>query len=170
MPSHANSQLCILPISELSTYHQRWTIRARVTSKSQLRTFTKGSNTGKVFSVNLLDKAGGEIKASLFNVAVDQYFEKLKIGKCYTFSRGSTKIANPQFNMCNHRYEIVFDKNAEISEVADDAQIEKVKLSLTDLRSLQSRNMPCYADLCGIVSSVGNVSSTPQQQCSEGPA
>lgn len=143
------------PISELSSYIQRWTIRARVTTKSQLRTFAKGNNTGKVFSVDLLDSEGGEIRGTFFNDAVDQHFDKLEKGKCYTFSRGSLKIANKQFNMCNHRYEIVFDKNTEVKEVADDSQIEIVKFAISDLRSIQSRTLPCNFDLCGIVTSAG---------------
>ena len=45
------------PIREISTYTGRnWTIKARVTSKSQMRTFANDRGSGKVFSVDLLDK------------------------------------------------------------------------------------------------------------------
>ena len=66
---------------------------------------------GKVFSVELLDKAGGEIKASLFDQGCDKYFDILEVGKCYVLSKGSGKIANRQFNTCNHRYELTCDKD-----------------------------------------------------------
>mmetsp|Transcript_136154 Transcript_136154/g.379548 ORF Transcript_136154/g.379548 Transcript_136154/m.379548 type:complete len:459 (-) Transcript_136154:87-1463(-) len=144
-----------LPISEISAYIQRWTIRARVTSKSTLRTFSKGNGAGKVFHVHLLDMHGGEIRATFFNEAADKYFENMQLGKCYTFSRGSVKIADQRYNPCSHRYEIVFDKMVQIGEVEDDAQIEAVKFSLTDLRSVQSRTLPCNVDLCGVVASAG---------------
>nr|QDO16188.1 replication protein A 70 kDa DNA-binding subunit [Lingulodinium polyedra] len=148
---------CFIPISEISAYVQRWTIQARVTSKSVLRTFSKGAGNGKVFHVQLLDVHGGEIRASFFNEAADKLFETLQVGKCYSLSRGSVRIANRQFNPCNHRYEISFDKMAEVEQVADDGAIDAVKLNLTDIRSLQSRTLPCNVDLCGIVTASGPV-------------
>jgi len=146
-------ECCFLPISEISAYVQRWTIRARVTSKSQLRTFSKGAGNGKVFHIHVLDVHGGEIRASFFNEVADEWFPKLQVGKCYSLCRGNVKIANRQYNPCDHRYEITFDKLAQIEEVVDDEQIEAVKLSLTDLKSVQTRSVPCNVDLCGVVTS-----------------
>jgi replication factor A1 len=145
-------QGAFFPISELSTYHSKWTIRARVTSKAQIRTFRKGNGEGKVFHVELLDAEGGEIRASFFNDAVDQFHNKLDKGKCFTFSGGSLRVANKQFNTCNHRYEITFDRGARIEEVEDVAQIGKHVFKVTDLRAIQSRATPFTADLCGVVS------------------
>jgi len=147
----------VLPISEISSYVQRWTIRARTTNKSALRTFSKGNGDGKVFHVHLLDAHGGEIRASFFNEAVDLFCEKLQLGKCYTLSRGSVRIANQQYNSCGHRYELIFDKGAQIEEAPDDAEIETVKLSLTDLHSVQAKPRPCKVDLCGIITAVDSV-------------
>jgi len=151
----APNEQCIFPISEISAYVQRWTIRARVTSKSQLRTFAKGNGNGKVFHVHLLDASGGEIRASFFNDAADGNFERLQLGKCYTLSRGSARIANQQYNACHHRYELVFDKAAQIEEAEEDEQIESVKLFPVDLRSVQTRALPCTIDICGVVASAG---------------
>jgi replication factor A1 len=134
---------------------QRWVIRARVTSKSQLRTFAKGGGNGKVFHVHLLDVHGGEIRASFFNETADMHFDKLQPGKCYTFTRGNVKIANRQYNPCDHRYEITFDKMAQIDEVEDDEQIKTVKLSVIDLKSVETRSLPCTVDLCGIITDKG---------------
>lgn len=145
----------ILPISEISTYQTRWTIRARMTAKSNLRTFSKGNGQGKVYSIDLLDATGGEIRASFFNDAADLFFEKTQVGKCYTLSRGSVKVANRQFNNCNHRYELTFDKGAQVEEVGDDAQIDTMKLTPTDLRSVSSRAVPCTVDIVGVIVSFG---------------
>lgn len=145
-----------LPISELSSYTQRgWAIKGRVTNKAPLRTFSKGANTGKVFHVNLLDAQGGEIRASFFNEAADQHFEKLEAGKCFTFKGGSIKIANKQFNNLSHRYELSFDQNALVVEIADDAQIEAYKITVANLRSCQTKTLPCNVDLCGVITSAG---------------
>lgn len=141
------------PISELSSYTKGWTIRARVTSKGQLRTFKAkvGESEGKVFHVDLLDCEGGEIRANFFNAAVDSCYETLQVGKCYTFTRGNVRIANRQYNPMSHRYELVFDKDAVIEEVSDDSNIDALKLHICDLRSLQTRSSPCTVDLCGVV-------------------
>ncbi|CAE8632762.1 unnamed protein product [Polarella glacialis] len=142
------------PIADLSNYTKGWTIRARVTAKGQIRTFQskrEGSEGGKVFSVDLLDCEGGEIRASLFNNAVDLFGEKLQVGKCFTFSRGTLKIANRQYSTLNHRYELTFDKDAVVEEVNDDASIDTMKLHICELRSVQTKTLPANVDLCGVV-------------------
>jgi replication factor A1 len=58
-----------LPIGELSAYQTKWVIKARVTNKAPMRTWSKNGNEGKVFHVELLDAEGGEIRASFFNQA-----------------------------------------------------------------------------------------------------
>jgi len=142
----------MLPISEISSYHTKWSIKARVTARGQTRTFSKGSSSGKVFSVDLLDKEGGEIRASFFNDAVDKFDTTLEIGKCYVFSRGSVKIANRQYNPCNHRYEITFDREAIVAPAGDDGEIKAFQFNFIDMRNLQSKSLPAKVDLCGIVS------------------
>ena len=143
----------ILPIREISAYHNRWTIRARVTNKGSLRTFTKGANGGgKVFGVELLDAEGGEIRASFFNQAADLFFDKLIVGKIFNLSRGQAKVANRQYNICNHRYELTFDKDALVEEATDEGeQIQKVKFNFVDVKSVSSKSLPCRVDLCGVV-------------------
>jgi replication factor A1 len=148
------------PISELSPYHQEWTIRARVTNKGQLRTFNskdknKSAGSGKLFNVQLLDAQGGEIQASFFNEACDLYHKKMEKGKCYVLSGGTVKVARREFNVSKHRYEITFDKTCRIEEVANDEQIDEINFSFTDLRSCQQRQVPFTVDLCGIITGVG---------------
>jgi len=146
------AQAPILPISEISSYQTKWMIKARVTNKAPIRTWSKGAG-GKVFSADLLDSEGGEIRASFFNQAVDKFYDMLEQGKCFTFSRGSVKIANKQYNPCNHRYELTFDKDAFVVLVPDDSSIQTIKFSFVGLRGLQSKSLPCAVDLCGIITS-----------------
>eukprot|EP00450_Noctiluca_scintillans_P008392 CAMPEP_0194503094 /NCGR_PEP_ID=MMETSP0253-20130528/28191_1 /TAXON_ID=2966 /ORGANISM="Noctiluca scintillans" /LENGTH=469 /DNA_ID=CAMNT_0039345345 /DNA_START=60 /DNA_END=1469 /DNA_ORIENTATION=+ len=150
----SQSTQSILPISEISSYQNRFTIKARVTNKSDVRTFSKGNNPGKVFSVDLLDREGGEIRASFFNQGADQFVDLLQPGRCYLFSRCSVKVANRQYNNCNHRYELTFDKDALVTEERDDVEIQTAKFTFSDLRTVQSMVLPCKVDLCGVVVSV----------------
>merc|ERR1719502_1039370 len=133
-----------LPISELSAYQSKWVIKARVTNKAQLRTFKKGNGEGKVFSVDLLDAAGGEIRASFFNDAAAKFINTIEVKKCYKFSKGSAKIANKQFNNTNHRYELTFENSAVIEAVADDAEIgELSSFKFVDIGAVAQKQTPC---------------------------
>ena len=51
------SQRNIFPINSLNPYQSRWTIRARVTAKPPMRTYSNSRGEGKVMSVDLLDES-----------------------------------------------------------------------------------------------------------------
>lgn len=140
-----------LPIGELSAYQSRWTIKGKLTSKSAIRTFQKGSSEGKVFSAEIVDGSGTDIRASFFNEAATKFFEILNVGKAFTFSRGTVKVANKQYNNCSSRYELAFDRDAQISEVEDDTEAYTVQYSFTDLKTAQMKELPCRVDLCGVL-------------------
>ena len=143
----------LFPIREISTYTGRnWTVKARVTSKSQMRTFSNDRGSGKVFSVDLLDKDGGEIKASFFNASADKFYPEIEAGKIYTFSKGNVKVANKRYSTSKHNYEINFDAEAVITvSPDDDKSIETVKFSFTKIREISTKNVPCTIDLIGVV-------------------
>jgi hypothetical protein len=63
------------------------------------------------------------------------------------------KIAKREYNPCNHRYELTFDKDAIVAPAADDANIATFQFNFTDFRNVQTKTLPAKADLCGIVSS-----------------
>lgn len=60
------------PIASLHPYHTRWTIKARVTSKGDKRTWSNAKGEGSLFSIDLLDAQGGQIRATMFKDAVDK--------------------------------------------------------------------------------------------------
>eukprot|EP00929_Paragymnodinium_shiwhaense_P093679 TRINITY_DN538_c0_g3_i1.p1 TRINITY_DN538_c0_g3~~TRINITY_DN538_c0_g3_i1.p1 ORF type:complete len:583 (+),score=175.13 TRINITY_DN538_c0_g3_i1:67-1815(+) len=138
------------PISELSAYQGKWTIRGRVTNKAPLRTFGNG---GKVFSVELQDGPGSEIRASFFGEAAAKYVDVLQLNKVFTFSRGNVKIANKQYNSTNHKYELVFDKDAQVEEYKGQMEEFKTTYNFTDFLALQSKTVPMRVDICGVVTS-----------------
>lgn len=65
-------------ISNLTPYQNKWVIKARVTSKSNIRTWNNQRGEGKLFSMDLMDESG-EIRATCFNDACDKYFEMIQV-------------------------------------------------------------------------------------------
>lgn len=69
----------IVPIDALNPYMGKWTIKARVTSKGDMRRYHNARGEGKVFSFDLLDAQGGEIRVTGFNKEVDMFYDKIQV-------------------------------------------------------------------------------------------
>lgn len=67
-----------LPISRLSPYQNKWVIKARVTSKSAVRTWSNAKGEGKLFSMDLMDESG-QIRATAFRDQVDKFFDLIEV-------------------------------------------------------------------------------------------
>lgn len=113
----SSQQHPIYPIEGLSPYQNKWTIKARVTNKSDIRHWSNQKGDGKLFSCVFMDETG-EIKATGFNDAVDAFYNLLEEGKVYFVSKARIQIAKKQFNNVNNEYEITLDNSSEISLVS----------------------------------------------------
>ena len=58
----------------------RWTIKARVSNKTQIRNFENARGPGKLFSCDLVDQSG-EIRATAFNAECEKFYSVLQVGK-----------------------------------------------------------------------------------------
>lgn len=105
-----------LPIEGLSPYSNSWTIKARVTQKSEIRNWSNPRGEGKLFSVTLMDETG-EIRGTGFNLVVDQLYDKLQEGKVYYISKARVNLAKKKFNNVANDYELALEKNTEVEEV-----------------------------------------------------
>lgn len=146
----------ITPIANMNMYNSRWTIRARVTNKSDIRTWSNAKGEGSLFSVDLLDSSGTDIRATMFKEAVDKFYNLLEQGQVYTFSGGRVKVANMQYNTCKSNFEITFDQNSEIHKVDDVGDIQKNLYnfveSIAHIESVEANKM---IDVIAVVKSVG---------------
>lgn len=145
----------IYPIEALSPYAHKWTIKARVTSKSDIRTFRNGE--GKLFSVNLLDESG-EIKLTGFNEQCDQFYDVLQEGSVYYFSSPcKVGFAKKQFSNLPNDYELVMEAGTVIEKSEDQTAVPQVRFNFCNIRELQDVEKDATIDIIGVLKEVGDV-------------
>jgi replication factor A1 len=155
-PTNGNST--IYPIEALSPYAHKWTIKARVSSKSDIRTWHKASGEGKLFSVNLLDESG-EIKATAFNEQCDQFYDVLQEGSVYYISSPCrVTIAKKQFTNLPNDYELSFERDTVIEKAEDQSAVPQVRFNFRNIQELQDVEKDATVDIVGVLKDVGEVS------------
>ncbi|XP_062230519.1 replication protein A 70 kDa DNA-binding subunit C-like isoform X2 [Phragmites australis] len=157
-----------VPVAQLNPYQERWTIKARVTAKTDLRHFTNAKGPGKVFSFDLLDAQGGEIRATCFTLQADQYFDLIEVDKVYLVSKGSLKPAQKKFNPLNHEYEIFVDHRTSIEICSgDDSSIPRQQYNFRQISEIENMETGAIVDLVGVVTSVGPSATIMRKDGSE---
>ncbi|CAK7566922.1 MAG: Replication factor A protein 1 [Sporothrix epigloea] len=155
--SSAHPNIC--PIEGLSPYSHKWTIKARVTSKSPIRTWHKASGEGKLFSVNLLDESG-EIKATGFNEQCDALYELFQEGCVYYISSPCrVNLAKKQYSNLPHDYELMFERDSQVEKAEDTSNVPQVRFNFCSLAALQSVEKDATVDVIGILKEVSEKSS-----------
>ena len=107
----------LYPIEGLSPYTNKWTIRARVTQKSEMKTWQNARGEGRLFSVNLLDETG-EIRGTAFNDVADRLNNIFQEGVVYYISAPCrVTLAKKQFSNLPNDFELQFERDTEVEKV-----------------------------------------------------
>ncbi|KAI3623252.1 RFA1 [Malassezia furfur] len=149
--------LPVYPIEALSPYQNKWTIKARVTLKSDIKHWSNARGEGKLFSVNLLDESG-EIRATGFNDAVDRFYPLLQENKVYFISKAKVNIAKKQFSNLPNEYEIALESNSEIEECTETSDVPEVKYQFVPIDRLSTVEPNQTTDVVAILDSYSDVS------------
>lgn len=166
-PSSSSSHATIYPIESLSPYAHKWTIKARVTSKSDIRTWSKPNSEGKLFSVNLLDDSG-EIKATGFNEQCDALYEIFQEGSVYYItSPCRVQIAKKQFSNINNDYELMFERDTLVEKAEDQDNVPQVRYNFSNIGELQSIEKDSTVDLIAVLKEVGEISEITSKTTSK---
>uniref|UniRef100_A0A672QIS2 Replication protein A subunit n=1 Tax=Sinocyclocheilus grahami TaxID=75366 RepID=A0A672QIS2_SINGR len=134
----------------------RWTVRARVTNKSAIRTWSNSRGDGKLFSMELVDESG-EIRATGFNNEVDKFYSHIEQGKVYYISKGTLKIANKQFSSLKNDYEMTLNGETTISPCEDSHDVPVVQCDFVSIADLESREKDTIVDVIGVCKNTEDV-------------
>ncbi|XP_019727550.1 replication protein A 70 kDa DNA-binding subunit-like isoform X2 [Hippocampus comes] len=146
-PSQSPKKLTL--INQLAPYHCEWTIRARVTVKSHIRTWSNSRGEGKFFSFDVVDQSG-EIRILAFNKQVDKFFPRLEQNQVYLISNGSLKVANKQFTSLNNDYEIALSPMSRIAPCHDGRGVPSLRCLFVPIAQLEDKEPDTILDVIGV--------------------
>ncbi|XP_063228748.1 replication protein A 70 kDa DNA-binding subunit [Bacillus rossius redtenbacheri] len=146
-----------VPISAVSPYSNAG-IKARVTLKTPIKTYSNARGEGKLFSLTLTDESG-EIRATGFNDAVDKLYDQLEVNQVYVFKGFTVKAANKQFSNIKHEYEITFNHGTAVTPCEDDKDIPTTSFNFVPINKLAEADGNTIVDVIGVCKSAGDVNT-----------
>lgn len=144
----------LVEISKINFYLVRWMIKARCSFVGDIKQWSNDRSSGTLLTIHLLDESG-EIRATLFNDAVEKYGAVFKVGNIYTISKAQIKQANKKFSNLKHDFELTIDPDT-IVQVAPSSDVSSMKIprmhfSFVDIFSISDSSKDDIVDIIGIV-------------------
>ncbi|GAB2209289.1 hypothetical protein Droror1_Dr00026499 [Drosera rotundifolia] len=147
------------PLASLNPYQGNWTIKVRVTSKGNMRSYRNAKGEGNVFNIELTDHDGTQIQATMFNEAARKFYDTFEMGKVYYISKGSLRVANKQYKTVQNDYEMTLNESSIVEVAAD----ERIAIPEIKFNFVPIDNLGPYVngrELVDVIGVVQNVSST----------
>ncbi len=134
----------------------RWTICARATNKSDIKTWSNQRGEGKLFSVTFLDESG-EIRATAFNDQCTKFYDQIQEGGVYFLSKAEIKVAK-QNSFSVGSYELSF-RNDTILEKCNDTGvgIPTIKFNFITVSQIGEYDKDATVDVIAVVKDCGEL-------------
>lgn len=143
-----------VPIASLNPYSSRWTVKVRVTNKGDRRTWSNARGDGSLFSCDLLDQYGTQIRATFFKEGVDKFFDVIHKDSVYFMSGGKLKAANKQYSSIPNEYELSFDGNSSVMPAGEDTGIKRVQYAFVSIAALEHQAKDALVDVVGVMKEI----------------
>lgn len=147
-----NDNVPTMPIVALNPYNNSWTIKARITKKSDIRSWQNANGSGTLFSVDLLDDQNSEIKGTFFKAECEKFKDFLQEGQVYRFHGGKVKpIRDRRYSTLNNQYEITFDASTQIVGPIESTTIKTVSYNFKKISEISNIEVGQIIDVVGFV-------------------
>lgn len=157
----------ISPINALNSYQNRWTIKARVTTKTPIKRYSNARGEGRFFSFDLLDADGGEIRVVGWNDQCDRFFDQVEQGRVYYISKASLRNKRGNYNQTRHQFEIHLESGSRLELAPDETSIPKISFNFVPINVLEDTPQGSIVDIIGVVESAADVSTITRKDGSE---
>jgi len=159
-PNLPSGQDRFVAIASLTPYMNKWTIKARVTQKGEMRTWNNAKGSGKLFSFTVIDESC-DLKVTAFKEDAEKFEPIIKVGECFTISNGVLKNKNAQYNNTGSDYELTLGRSSIIEPCdGDDEDLEGMPRQIYDfvpINKMESFTIEergrRIVDVCGIIKS-----------------
>ncbi|CAG2107340.1 unnamed protein product [Medioppia subpectinata] len=150
------SKVC--PILAITPFFNAWLIRARVVSKTAVRTYKgrDGKADGRLFSFDVADDSA-DIRFTAFNKECDKYFDIIEKDMNYYFQRGSVKSANRKYSNLKSDYEITLNADSVVVLCNEAMAAPPVRFRFTAIAQLEGQAVGDLVDVIGVVRNVGTI-------------
>ncbi|KAF8651467.1 hypothetical protein AX16_004766 [Volvariella volvacea WC 439] len=153
----------VYPIEGLSPYQNNWTIRARVTQKTDIKKWSNPRGEGTLFSVTLMDDSG-EIRATAFNQAAEDLYSKFEEGKVYYISKARVNLAKKKFSNVTSDYELALERTTEVEECHEAVNMPTIKYNFVPLSGLKDLQKDAICDVLVIVKEARDATTITSRQ------
>lgn len=123
----------------------------RCTGKDSIKYYDNYKGNGKLFSVDLLDCEGSEIRATGFNATVDTLYSIFETGKIFLIENARVTIVRQKYTHIKNDYGITLNENSKVTLVDNDASIPMQRYRVTPIMEIRDCVAGDFVDIIGVV-------------------
>lgn len=150
-----------MPIAALNQFSMDFRFKARIVKKPPLKPYQNQKGAGQILNIDLIDREGTMIQATMFNETAEKWNSKLEENKVYIFANGRVNLANKRFTSIKNDYSITFGNETEIQECGNDQNIQTNGFSFTKIDLIKDQFANTTIDVIGVVMEVSPIGSIP---------